>query len=184
MKIAIWHNMPSGGGKRALFDQVRGLVGRGHEVRAWTTPLANQTFLPLGDLIEERILPYSPPPEGGSALHRISLTPRKIEAMHAHCRQAGSEIDAWRPVVLLSHTTPGIHTPPIARYVHSPSALYLQEPTRGLYEALPVFPWIAPERKLGPKECLVDWGRMRSMRLQVREEYDNARAFDRILVNS
>src|SRR5258708_7701650 len=26
MKIAVWHNLPSGGGKRALHDHVRGLV--------------------------------------------------------------------------------------------------------------------------------------------------------------
>jgi hypothetical protein len=33
MHIAIWHNLPGGGGKRALFDQVRSLAARGHRVR-------------------------------------------------------------------------------------------------------------------------------------------------------
>lgn len=184
MRIAIWHNLPSGGGKRALYDQVRGLVSKGHTVRAWTTPLASQNFLPLGELIEETVVPYSPPEEGGSPLRRLSLTQRRIQAMHDHCRLVSAEIESWGPDVGLSHTTPGIHTPPIGRYTDLPTAIYLHEPTRALYEALPVFPWIAPGRKLGAKERLVDWGRIRSMRLQVREEYDNALAFDRILVNS
>lgn len=32
MKVAIWHNLPSGGGKRALYLHTRGLVERGHVV--------------------------------------------------------------------------------------------------------------------------------------------------------
>jgi len=35
MKIAVWHNLPSGGGKRALYHHVRGLVERGHRVESW-----------------------------------------------------------------------------------------------------------------------------------------------------
>jgi hypothetical protein len=30
MKIAVWQNLPSGGGKRALYYHVRGLVELGH----------------------------------------------------------------------------------------------------------------------------------------------------------
>jgi len=32
LKIAVWHNLPSGGGKRALYQHVKGLVDRGHDL--------------------------------------------------------------------------------------------------------------------------------------------------------
>ena len=45
----------------------------------------------------------------------------------------------------------------IARYVDVPSVLYLQEPYRRFYEALPVPPWAADERGPGwwdlPEMC-------------------------------
>src|SRR6266446_7167318 len=46
VKIAVWHNLPSGGGKRALYYHVRGLVERGHTVESWCPPTADQSYLP------------------------------------------------------------------------------------------------------------------------------------------
>lgn len=52
----MWHNLPSGGGKRALHDHVRGLVARGHTVEAWCPPTADREFLPLGPLVREHVV--------------------------------------------------------------------------------------------------------------------------------
>src|SRR5260221_3882931 len=57
MKIAVWHNLPSGGGKRALYYHARGLVQRGHFVEAWCPPTSNRNYLPLGEFITEHVLP-------------------------------------------------------------------------------------------------------------------------------
>src|SRR5262249_43819292 len=57
MKIAVWHNLPSGGGKRALFYHVRGLVERGHEVVSWSLDTADRDYIPLSDLVVEHVLP-------------------------------------------------------------------------------------------------------------------------------
>ena len=57
MKIAVWHNLPSGGGKRALYDHVSGLVARGHEVEVWAPPTAHREYLPLGRIVREHIVP-------------------------------------------------------------------------------------------------------------------------------
>ncbi len=59
MRIAVWHNLPSGGGKRALFHQVKGLVERGHEVESWCPPVADRAFLPLGPLVAEHVVSLS-----------------------------------------------------------------------------------------------------------------------------
>jgi hypothetical protein len=57
LRIAVWHNLPGGGGKRALYDHVRGLVARGHHVESWCPPTADQAFLSIGDLVHEHIVP-------------------------------------------------------------------------------------------------------------------------------
>jgi len=41
MRIAVWHNLPSGGAKRALYDHVRGLVDRGHSIESWCLPTSD-----------------------------------------------------------------------------------------------------------------------------------------------
>ena len=61
MRIAVWHNLPSGGGKRALYDHVRGLVTRGHTVEAWCPPSANCEFLSLSSLIREHVVDLALP---------------------------------------------------------------------------------------------------------------------------
>ena len=59
MRIAVWNNLPSGGGKRALYHHVKGLVERGHHVESWCPPTADRTYLPLSELVEEHVVPYS-----------------------------------------------------------------------------------------------------------------------------
>src|SRR5216683_3299275 len=70
VKIAVWHNLPSGGGKRALYYHVRGLVERGHTVESWCPPTADVSYLPLRELIPEHTKPFDWVPFGG----RYALT--------------------------------------------------------------------------------------------------------------
>src|SRR5712675_1248004 len=58
MKIAVWHNLSSGGGKRALYYHVRGLVERGHEVTCWSLDTSDESYLPLSEFATEHVLPY------------------------------------------------------------------------------------------------------------------------------
>jgi glycosyltransferase involved in cell wall biosynthesis len=75
--------------------------------------------------------------------------------------------------------------------VHIPKSLYLHEPYRWLYEALPTLPWPA----LPPMESwsrvfpfaktfIRDLIRTQSLRIQAREELRNVTGFDRVFVNS
>jgi hypothetical protein len=74
MKIAVWHNLPSGGSKRALYDHVRGLVTRGHIVEAWCPQTADPNYLPLRGIVREHILPLDwPPKEQLSDFWQITL---------------------------------------------------------------------------------------------------------------
>ena len=201
MKIAVWYNLPSGGAKRALYYHVRGLVERGHTVEAWCPPIKGHTSLPLGDFVKEHIVPLDWQPGRLDAF--VKRTPmlegeirreelKRLRAQDEHCRRAADEINARDFDVLFANTSVIQAVSSIGRYVRTPKVLYLQEPSRGFYEAGPNgLPWLAiPSLKhawLRPGYLawlLVNAFGLQQFRTLAREEYLNARAFDRILVNS
>src|SRR5437868_6537567 len=72
-----------------------------------------------------------------------------------------------------------------------PKVLYLQEPYRWLYEALPRLAWVGEPRIESPwtspkaaKRSVRECVRIQALQLQASEERSNAATFDRILVNS
>jgi glycosyltransferase involved in cell wall biosynthesis len=108
--------------------------------------------------------------------------------MEEHARNCARDINAKRFDVLLSGSAARLATTGIARYVDCPSVLYLQEPFRPLYEALPKLPWVAPPPVgLRPVQAIQrgrDALRVGALRVQAREELEGARAYDQLLVNS
>lgn len=52
MKIALVHNLPDGGAKRALFEHARHLRLRGHTLDAFLPETAREAFLPLAPLCQ------------------------------------------------------------------------------------------------------------------------------------
>ena len=192
MKIAIWHNLPSGGGKRALYDHVRGLVARGHIVEAWCPPTADREYLPLSSMIPEHVVELAWPEY--RLTDKLGLTlvmERRLAAMDAHCRACAEEIGRGGFDILFANACIFFRTTSIGRFVKIPSVLYLGEPYRWLYEALPRLPWLAPPRPAGSflspsrlKSAIADPRNIRNWRIQAREEVENAAAFSRILVNS
>ncbi|MBN1569335.1 MAG: glycosyltransferase family 4 protein [Acidobacteria bacterium] len=190
MKIAVWHNLPSGGGKRQLYDHIRELVRRGHHVEAWCPEFAARTdFLPLSDLIPEHIVPLDMTGEFHTTLRPARLVKRMISALDEHCRKCAEQIESGDFNLLYANSCTFIRVPSIARYCSLPSIVYLGEPYRWFYEALPELPWIAPQASslLEANDDLdTPEGKelLQGIRLQAREEVENAREFELILVNS
>jgi glycosyltransferase involved in cell wall biosynthesis len=196
MKIAVWHNLPSGGGKRALNHLVEGLLARGHRIESWSPPTADLSYLPLGSLIREHIVPFlwkKPQRHEGLSdlLWRHRETADKIVAMDQHCERCAAEIGADGFDLLFAHPCAFFRVASIGRFAKIPTVLYLQEPNRDLYEASPKLPWVALPRRsrrawspYAIRRTLEDLVDIRTLRLRAREEHDNAAAFDRILVNS
>lgn len=199
MRIAVWHNLPSGGGKRALYNHVRGLVERGHTVEAWCPPTADPDFLPLAPMAREHVvdLAWQTPLRWTDEWQVTLRIARSLAALDAHCRQCAAEIAQGGFDILFANSCHLVASPPIGRHATIPSVLYLQEPHRPLYEALPQYEaqprlcWLArPPRTAPPwnikawRASFADLRQVRNWRLQAREEVDNAAAFTRILVNS
>ena len=206
MRIAVWHNLPSGGGKRALYDHVRGLVARGHTVETWAPPSADRSYLPLEELALGHIVPWDRPLVSEAGFLGWSLNPSRravaeLDAAEHHARRCAEEINRGGFDVVFANTCQYLFSPDIARHVDPPTVLYLQEPCRSLYEAMPwdqegsKLPWIAlspaPRRRASPAEwkrrltaSVRDFSEVRALRERARRELINARACRKILCNS
>ncbi len=192
MRVAVWDNLPSGGGKRALFYHVRGLVQRGHSVECWCPPTADQSYLPLSKHAPVHVLPlhWQPHPTRNPVarvVRRYRQVARHLAAFDEHCRACAEQINKGGFDILFSNACTSFRTASIARHVTIPSTIYLGEPYRWLYEALPEPPWAAPPSGWSLPSLhaqALDAVKLPGMRLQVREEVRSAKAFDVILVNS
>jgi glycosyltransferase involved in cell wall biosynthesis len=196
MRIAVWHNSPSGGGKRALWQQVTGLSRRGHQLEVWSPASVDRTFLPLQDCCPEHFVPLDSGTDGSPSrlfgwLQEVFIVKRRLRAMEDHCRACARQIGQGRFDLLFANTCNWFATSPIGRHVDLPRLLYLQQPYRNFHEVRPGFPWPArpvrePNRsRLRSQVGLItDAVWLHSLRIQVREEINFAKAFDRILVNS
>ncbi|MDB4950378.1 MAG: putative glycosyltransferase [Gemmatimonadetes bacterium] len=146
LRIAVYHDLPSGGAKRALREQVRRLVERGHDVHVYVPSTADERFLPLSELAGEPTVFARPPQpdrekalEGGpspaAALRWLSYLAGVRRTEH----QAASAIDAAGHDVALVAASQFTQAPWMLRRLSTPSLYYCQEPLRAAYE-----PRIAP----------------------------------------
>lgn len=195
MRIAVWHNLPSGGGKRALFNQIKGLKQSGHYIESWCPQTASQDFLPLGQLIKENIIPVSEKLSGSLFKHEMynyyMNISKKVKAMKAHSQLCANEINEKGFDLLFANTCHSTIVPYISRYVKIPKLLYLQEPNRKLYEANDTLPWIAPEKAKSlsgvPAYCfkvLKNAVKTHILGNIARDEHINIKLFDLVLANS
>ena len=190
MNIAVWHNLPSGGGMRAMHGHVRGLVRLGHRVEIWCPDTADRDFLPLGDVAVEHVLPLDFAADRRGLARPLARLGR-LRTMRRHARQCAAEIDAGGFDVLLANPDEFFAVPAVGRYAKTPAVLYLQEPNRLLYEANPAPLWAAPPAEpnrwrspAGLTRLARDAVFVQMARTIVREEVENAGFYREILVNS
>jgi len=190
LRIAVWHNLPSGGGKRALYDNVKGLVERGHYIESWCPDTADQKFLPLSEIVKEHILPLG---KIEPSFYQLVKSEKEVlellRQMEEQCRSCAGEINRGGFDILFVSPCMFFRTTPIAKYVDIPSVIYLHEPYRWFYEALPSLAWLPAVledvsfiRKM--VRGIISSFKFDGIKRQALAELDNARSFDKILANS
>ena len=197
MKIAVWHNLPSGGGKRALYGHVKGLVTRGHQVEAWCPETADDKYLPLSELVTEHRLPFRAPPTVWTVAEKAKASLRGhplLLEMNRHSGVCAEAILRGGFDLVFAAPCRFYSVPRLGHFLRGrglPLSLYLQEPHRFRYEALPELPWLAPlATSLRPSLPGRAWGKLidyrhnNHLRLEARRELEDAKCFDLILVNS
>lgn len=188
MRIAIWHNLPSGGGKRALVSQVRGLLATGHRLRVWSPPQASKEgdFLPLSTMVEATELHLEafdwPVSRRARRLNEWSDRRRALAAMRLHLGRVANEINEWGPDVVLAHPCKYFRVPELAHLLRAPNVLYLQEPQRAFFEG-PQIPWLRSVPRGGVPASRAVLAMLGDRDL-ARAERAAAAAFDQLLVNS
>lgn len=196
LKIAVWHNLGSGGGKRALYYHVEGLLKRGHEITAFCPDTADQSYLPLSGIIKEISFPLK------ANIERLTNSPfrrtysyglclERLNLMLDHCRQCAAIIHKSDFDVLLANSSSDFYMSHIGRFVSIPKAIYIGEPFRPLYEAFPEFQWKAPEKEMRRFNSLTKvkneiqyWKKIYAYGILAREELTAVKSYDLILVNS
>ena len=194
MKIAVWHNLHSGGGSRALQYHVHGLVQKGHQVEIWADKPDADGFMHLPVSVKLHKVPLKYDEQQTSLKERFASVFFKkdsnMKAMEKHCQQCALEINQGGFDVLFANSCFYYGVPFISRFVDIPKILYLGEPNRYLYEAMPEQIWEAPEdttSKWNSKFWVYFFSntwRTNKYRVYVREERKNFQAFNKVLVNS
>ena len=190
LRIAVWHNLPSGGAKRALHQHVRGLVARGHAVESWTLETADPSYLPLRDLVSEHVVPFADDAASGATrwqqLVGLLGTGERVRRMNAACARCAREMHARGVDVVFAASCRTFLVPFIGLHTRVPAVAYIQEPSRGLYEAGlgQTLPWVARPASDGLSARVSrNFARVMLAR-RALEEWRAVHAFDRVLVNS
>jgi glycosyltransferase involved in cell wall biosynthesis len=199
MRIAVWHNLPSGGGKRALYYHVKGLRERGHTLESWSLGSADHAYLSLRTLVPEHVVPLDwqrkvSNNRWGKLINLYLNATSYMKLVDKACRECARQINAGGFDLVFANSCAGFAMPFVVRYVQAPKVTYLQEPFRYLYEARPTLPWVGhvpissdtvrqvpdANQMLRPGEII----KLYLNRRQAREEWITAHASDVILVNS
>jgi len=185
LKLAIYHNLPSGGGKRALFEITRRLADH-HRVDVHTLSTAEHEFCDLRPFVaRHEIWPFQPLPLARRPFGRLnqgirSADLRRLETLQ---HQVAAQIDEGGYDVVFVHNCQFSQSPGLLKFLRTPSVYYCQEPPRLLYEP----PTERPHNRFSPAQRvgnLFDPFPGIYRRTLRRLDRRNVQATDLVLVNS
>ena len=185
MRIAIYHNLPSGGGKRALFEMTRRLAQR-HEVDVFTLATAEHDFCDLRPYARRHeVWPFQPLPLARRPIGRLNQGIRSVDLRRLDTlqRQIGAQIDSRGYDVIFVHNCQYGQSPGLLKFLRTPSVYYCQEPPRLLYEPPADRPYnrFSPAQRVGNLFDPLPGLYRRTLRSLDRA---NVRAAGLVLVNS
>lgn len=127
MTIAVYHNLQSGGAKKAIFEVVAALQRRGHVIDVFQPDTANTAFYNLNDVARRvTILPTHPWP----GLRMFG----PIREEQRTAKQAAAAINAGQYDGVIVTNSSLVQHPYIMRYLAKPFLLITQEYLRVYYE--------------------------------------------------
>ncbi len=136
LRIAVYHNLPSGGGKRALYEMMRHLAER-HDLTVFTLSTAEHDFCDLRLYCREHfVYSFQPLPLVNRPFGRLNQGIRSVDLyrLEALQRKIAGDIDNSGFDLVFVHGCQFSTSPGILKYLQNPSVYYCQEPPRSLYE--------------------------------------------------
>jgi len=184
MRVAIYHNLPSGGAKRALFEYIKNTAAEvEYDLYRIDDPI-NEDFLDLRPLVNQV---YSYPPNDitiprylkGVRMIEPFLRLRRLVALQQKIAQ---DIDAKGYDLVFVHHCRITQSPALLSFLTTPSLYFMQEPRRIGYEYLfkPTFAQITgpaswlrqtQQKRLEKQTALVDAKAERAATLVLANSY-------------
>lgn len=187
MRIAIYHNLPSGGGKRTLFESARRLALR-HQVDVFTLSSADHSFADLRPHVAgHRVYDFQPRPLLDSPWGRLNQALRlaDLAQLRRLGRTVARDIRAGGYDVVFVHACQFEKAPSVLAYLGDlPSVYYCQEPLRVLYEQQPPRPYDDSASRRRTALNRVDPLLRLYLATVRRVDQGNTRRAGRVLVNS
>lgn len=187
MRIAIFHNLPSGGAKRTLQESVKRLRVS-HKFDVYTLSAAEHEFADLRPYVDQHfVFDFHPLPLFSSPFGRLNQGFRLLDLLRIGrvARRIARRIEAGDYDLVLVHPCQVEKASTVLRALQeSPAIYYCQEPLRLLYESMPERPY---ERTGSRLRALLDridplpalyYGALK------RVDRRNTRSASRVLVNS
>jgi glycosyltransferase involved in cell wall biosynthesis len=135
MRIAVYHNLHSGGAKRVVSEQINYLA-KFHQLTLFSLSTADQSFATIQTDITEKIInftPLSPPRRPFGRFHTITGMVNLVK-LDKIARQTAKIIDETGFEVVLVHPCQFTQAPLLLRYLKTPSLYYCHELPRRFYE--------------------------------------------------
>lgn len=144
LRIALYHDLPSGGAKRTLMEAARRLSSR-HHVDVFTLSCADHHFADLRPWVARYdVAPFSPLPLLRSPFGRVNQLMRRADLARLDrvAARVARRIDDGGYDVALVHPCRYEQAPSVLRHLRStPSVYYCHEPLRLVYEPMPARPY-------------------------------------------
>lgn len=185
MRIAIFHNLPSGGAKRTLHEQVKRLSEH-HTLDLFTLSTADSEFADIRPYVGNvNIAEFNPGRLYRSPFGRLNQGVRMVDLLRLRGRmkELAAEIDSGDYDVALIHPCRFTFTPTITRYLKTPTLYYRHDPVRWLHDP----PIHRPYQQAGSLRTTLDRFdplNIGYFKLLLREDTSGMRAANHVVTNS
>jgi glycosyltransferase involved in cell wall biosynthesis len=145
MKIAVFHNLPSGGAKRALYGYVEYLTRKNHIVDVFVPSTANEDFLPLKDLANNLYTFTVPSTLGNSIYSSIKYIPPQVKKVSLRDLELTEQniagiLNRSDYDIVFSEQDQYTMAPFLLKYLKKPHVYYCQQPLRNDAVSEVIFP--------------------------------------------
>ncbi len=145
LRIALYHNLPSGGAKRLLYETTRRLA-EAHHLDLYTPEGADTAYCDIRPWVENHFtfpLPIWDLSRLGSPFKRLRRAADwlRLVRLYRLSAQIAQTIDRRGYDVVLAHGCRITQAPLLLLFLHTPSLYYCNEPLRWAYEPVPYRPY-------------------------------------------
>src|SRR5262249_11890687 len=151
MKIALYHNLTSGGSKREAFEFAKQFVKHGDSVDLCHPHTANEEFLPLKTLARQAFvfdLKLADEFKGRLPLFRkyvdLYRLRKNLRQSRTLAKRIAEKIDAGKYDFVFVHHDRPVQSPYLLYFLLTPSVYYCAEPMREFYEPPVDRPYLDP----------------------------------------